>query len=144
MQEWTALGVVAAAHLGILQGIRSLSEGPILSPAGLILLGAGLAVVLAVLGISLIRRHRRLMSIKLSWIYQAEKKLGLIRKTTEDEEDIPDDPGIIHKNDDLESHPKWEGLEWPRRNSTGALMIWFYASLLLVDVAAMLWALFGA
>jgi hypothetical protein len=128
LQEWSVLGVVTGAHLGILQlliFVRDLSVAvpfPVLAT-----LGPMLGIVFAVIGALMTCRHRRLMRIKVGWIYQAEGHLGLVKS-----EDNPG--GIIPANPAMQESPEWGGLMWPRFLSTSWLILCLFLLLAALDL----------
>lgn len=130
VQEWTALGVVTGAHLGILQlliFIQDLSVPvpfPILAVIGLVL-----GIAFAIIGVLITCRHRQLMRVKLNWIFQAEDKLDLIK-----DEDNPD--GIIPRSAEMQRSPDWRGLMLPRFLSTSWLILCLYSLLAFLDLAS--------
>lgn len=132
LQEWSALGIVTGIHLGIVHLLKFING---LSPSfpfeNTAVFGCASCIVFSVLGALLTCRHRRLMRVKLSWIYQAEEKLGLVRK-----HDEPD--GIIPENKELGKDVKWKGLMWPRFLSTGWLMLCIYAFLIILDISGII------
>jgi hypothetical protein len=125
------LGVVTGAHLALLQlviFIRGLSTPVPFRP--LAISGAVLGGLFAILGVLMTLRHRRLMDVKISWIYRAEDALGLVA-----DKDDPDS-GIIPYSEKFKSTPKWNGLGRPRFLSTGWLILCFYMLLLIIDFAS--------
>ncbi len=128
VQEWTALGIVAGAHLGLIQLANFAINDKIgVSPQNIVFFACILGIILSIIGALMTCRHRRLMQIKLNWIYQAELQLGLI-KTNEN----PD--GIIPSDAAVQSNIKWRGLSLPRLLSTSGLILCFYAMFLFIDV----------
>ena len=88
-------------------------------------------MLFSILGGLITLRHRRLMRVKLFWIFEAEDRLGLIKD--------PENPGGIIPREDAEQFPvKWRGLSMPRVFSTSFLILAFYGLLLAIDVLAML------
>lgn len=155
-QEWRALVAITGAHLVIFQAINYGYQRDALS--GLVwpaLVGGGIALAAAISGALMACRHRRLMRVKVRWIYRAEWFLGLVREKTEkviaDEEeksvnrkndgtDIPFDPkdkGIIPRDLKLETLRTWQGISWPRFLSTSWLILFLFALLGLLDVFTM-------
>lgn len=129
VQEWSALGVVTGVHLGIVHLLRLIHDlKPPLPIEFIAVCGCFFCIVFSVLGMLLTCRHQRLMKIKLSWIYQAEKKLHLVK--------THDDPkGIIPENKKLDDDIEWNGLMWPRYLSTGWLMIHIYGFLIFLSIS---------
>lgn len=136
VQEWTALGVVAGVHLGLLQALNLASSKAPYSVGALAAAAAILGVAFSVLGIQITRRHRHLMTVKLTWIYKGEKELGLVFTPQNSRGVIPED----NKKDKQFEKLEWKGMEWPRPFSTGGLMIGFYALLVAIDAVALLTA----
>jgi len=96
LQEWSALGVVTGVHLGIVQLLKFIKGLSLSLPfQNVAIFGCISCIVFSVLGVLLTCRHRRLMRIKLGWIYQAEKELGLVKINSESD-------GIIPENKELE------------------------------------------
>ena len=80
MQEWSALGAVTGVHLALTQIPKVLKEISIpIEPLTIWIITPFFGLLFAVVGILVTCRHRRLMFIKLNWIYQAEEKIGLIK-----------------------------------------------------------------
>ncbi len=151
IQEWSALGIIAAAHIGLVQFLKLINETEIgktiinyLTPLCCII-----ALTFSVIGILMVCRHRRLMWVKLNWIYEAEDKLGLIKKSTNPSGIIPE--VFKMKNDskknndkhnkekesdnptDKNNKSKWNNLMWPRRLSTSWLMAMIYLVFGIID-----------
>lgn len=128
VQEWTALGVVTAAHVGILQLLTLTRNAALSMPfSTLVLLGGLLAGVFAVLGLLVTMRHRCLMAKKLGWIWTAEELLGLIK--------TPDNPrGVVPTEAKMKPPIQWKELGIPRFLSTSWLIACFYLLFLTLDV----------
>ena len=140
VQEWSALGVIAALHIGLVQLlslIRSIDEIDRAFPF-LISTCFLIALLFCVLGILMTCRHRRLMWIKLNWIFEAEERLGLIKNSEHDSGIIPADYKMVKSNNYKEVLEKefseskksetsiWNKLMWPRFLSTSWLIMAFY------------------
>ena len=137
IQEWTALGVITGIHLGIIQ-IPKLAHGVVLPFLFSVLCYSAFIICIAftILGSILTCRHRRLMEIKLSWIFQAEDKLGLIKGKCQNNE-----PGIIPRaipmnNQGITERAFWEKLSLPRLLSTSGIIFCFYILLFIIDAFA--------
>ena len=127
-QEWTALGVITGAHLGILQFLLFFRDLPTPIPFSILaILGPVLGIVFAVIGILLTCRHERLKKIKISWIYRAEDRLGLVEGQNSPGGIIPENPGLAKT-------PEWKGLMQPRVLSTSWLILCLYLFLIVLDV----------
>ena len=127
-QEWTALGVVTGAHLGILQLLIFIHGLTVPVPFwALAVAGAALALIFAALGILMTCRHRRLMVVKIDWIAHAEDALGLL-KTEHNPGGIVPPPPSFHK-----PPMEWRGLMFPRFLSTSWLILCIYLMLGLLD-----------
>ena len=129
IQEWRALLAITAGHVLIWQGVQFIPQtsGPTRS---LVAIGLGLtAAFVALVGCFISLRHRKLMRVKLSWIYKAEDYLGLIKR---DERK----GGIIPTHDDFEGEIPWEGLEPLRRGSTTWYIVLLYGTVVVFDVFA--------
>jgi len=145
-QEWRALVAITGAHLVIFQAVKYGYAEPFLTgDAWPALVGGGISLAAACVGALVVFRHRRLMQVKMRWIYRAEDFLGLIRATSEDElteagdgtESVDtEDPGIIPRNRRLETPIKWNGLSWPRFLSTSWLILALFVLLILLDTVA--------
>lgn len=135
IQEWSALGLISGIHIGLIQLLKLINETDFfknlidfLTPICCII-----ALVFSVIGILMVCRHRRLMWIKLNWIFEAEEKLGLIKDSENPDGIIPSSyrmkkysPDIykehINKENELESESVsnnykktiWNKLMWPR------------------------------
>ena len=133
IQEWTALGVVAGAHLGLIQLVKLAADATNLDLGTLTILAGLVGVIFSLLGALMTCRHRRLMEVKLGWIYQAEEHLGLIKTDENPMGVIPED--VIMKADF-----KWRGLSLPRLLSTSGLILCFYAAMFVVDVIVISWS----
>ena len=152
IQEWSALGIIAAIHLGLIQLLKFISDPQISGVLNEIptLICCFIATLFAVIGVLMVCRHRRLMWIKLNWIYEAEEKLGLIK--TEENQDgiIPNDyrmkkyskkyNKIIENQKDKQNQISndndktiWNKLMWPRKLSTSWLMAMIYILLGIID-----------
>lgn len=133
VQEWSALGVVAGVHIGLIQ---LMSFGQKLAPKvpfrPIAITACVFGILFCIAGALVTCRHRRLMAVKLSWIYQAEQRLGLVKPEGDDTSQ-----GIIEENRNLEVPPPWNGLTWPRRFSTSWLMILIYLLLMLLDLGGL-------
>jgi len=155
-QEWRALVAITGAHLVIFQAINYGYQREALQGLDwLALVGGGIAFLAATGGALMACRHRRLMRVKMRWIYRAEQFLGLIRVSTDDDlhelakeaEEAgertggldparADDPGIIPKNPKLGTPKRWKGLSWPRLLSTSWLILSLFVLLGVLDVFA--------
>lgn len=132
VQEWSALGVVTGAHIVVTQIPKSMTEtGATLSPSLAAIASCLLGIAFAVIGALVTCRHRRLMQIKLNWIYDAELKLGLVKTA-----DNPN--GVIPQVAQIPSTAVWRGLAWPRFLSTSGLILTFYILFLALDLACLL------
>ena len=133
VQEWTALGVVAGTHLGLIQLVKLAADSSVsvAFPTWTVLSGL-LAATFSVLGALMTCRHRQLMKVKLGWIYQAEQHLGLV-KTTEHPK------GVIPENALMETQVEWRGLALPRLLSSSGIILSFYVALFLVDIIVVFW-----
>ena len=128
VQEWTALGVVAGVHLGLIQLAGfAINEKIGIDPQVVINIAGIFGTILSIIGALMTCRHRRLMQVKLGWIYQAELHLGLI-KTDEN----PD--GIIPVSAAMQSKIEWRGLSLPRFLSTSGLIFCFYLMFFFLDI----------
>jgi hypothetical protein len=128
-QEWTALGVVTGAHLGILQLLVFVHGLTISLPFRLLaIVGSALALIFGLLGILMTCRHRRLMYIKIDWIAQAEEALGLLKTEHNPAGIIP--PPLSMKK----PSPEWRGLMLPRFLSTSWLILCMYLMLGILDL----------
>lgn len=128
VQEWTALGIVAGAHLGLIQlASFAINDKIGVAPQVIVNMSGILGAILSIIGALMTCRHRRLMQVKLGWIYQAELHLGLI-KTDEN----PD--GIIPSAAAMQSKIEWRGLSLPRLLSTIGLILCFYVMFFLIDI----------
>jgi hypothetical protein len=128
-QEWTALGVVTGAHLGILQLLIFVRDLNVPIPFQfLAMIGSAMALVFSVLGILMTCRHRRLMYIKIDWIARAEDALGLLQTKRNPAGIIPPPPSMEKPS------PAWRGLMLPRFLSTSWLILCIYLMLGLLDV----------
>lgn len=137
VQEWTALGVVTGAHLGLIQIVKIAHEASIpVSASTLVILASIIGALFSILGALMTCRHRQLMKIKLGWIYEAEEHLGLI-KTKGNEN------GIIPEDDKMKVQHEWKGLALPRLLSTSGLMLFFYLILLIIDSVIFLMSCFA-
>jgi hypothetical protein len=127
-QEWTALGVVTGAHFGLIQLVGLAEDASLpLNRGTLVIIAGALAGLFCILGGLLTCRHRQLMKVKLGWIYEAERRIGLIK--------TKDNPkGIIPENAKMETPVAWGGLALPRLLSTSGLIFSFYTILLIVDI----------
>ncbi|RLB75509.1 MAG: hypothetical protein DRH24_19480, partial [Deltaproteobacteria bacterium] len=96
-------------------------------PQAVINIAGIFGTILSVIGALMTCRHRRLMQVKLGWIYQAELHLGLI-KTKQN----PD--GIIPSSATMQSKIEWRGLSLPRLLSTSGLILCFYVMFFLLDI----------
>ena len=115
-QDWTALGVVFAAHFGILKFVEFLNRKIPSSQIDndLYIIGGAIGFVLAFIGALVAFRHRSLLKLKMKWITSAEIKLGLL-KTDEN----PD--GIIDPQ-------RYQGI------SNSWLIVSIYLFLMIVDI----------
>jgi hypothetical protein len=128
VQEWTALGVVAGAHLGLIQlASFAINEKIGLNPWVIVNIAGIFGTVLSIIGALMTCRHRRLMQVKLGWIYQAELHLGLIQT-----DENPS--GIIPSSAEMQSKVEWQGLSIPRLLSTSGLILCFYAMFFFLDI----------
>ncbi len=134
--EWTVLGVVAGAHLGLIQLANIATDTTSsVNPQTFATLAASIAIIFSILGALMTCRHRQLMTVKLGWIYQAEKHLGLIKTA--------DNPlGIIPEDAEMTAAITWKGLALPRLLSSSGLILSFYIVLLIIDTSIIFWSAF--
>ncbi|NQV22187.1 MAG: hypothetical protein HQ511_12305 [Rhodospirillales bacterium] len=131
VQEWTALGVVAGAHLGLIQ-LSKLAIDVELSTVTILTVATMTGALFSILGALMTCRHRRLRIVKLGWIYDAELHLGLVKTA-----DTP--KGVIPENAKMLSPVEWKGLSVPRLLSTSGLILAFYAVFFAVDISVAVW-----
>jgi hypothetical protein len=130
IQEWSSLGIVAAAHAALSQVPKLVADSTInLRPTTVVLIASALAAAFAIVGALVTCRHRRLMVIKLRRIYDVEDKLGLVAI------------GVIPDDAQIKDVPEWRGLSLPPLRSTSGLILLFYALFALIDVAIFVSAL---
>ena len=151
IQEWSALGIIAGTHLGLFQLMKFIADiqSNWLTFISSVILCI-IAILFAVIGILMVCRHRRLMWIKLNWIYEAEEKLGLIKTVENQNGIIPNDYKMKkyskkynrilenEKNKQLQMSKDnnkaiWNKLMWPRKLSTSWLMAMIYILLGIID-----------
>jgi len=162
IQEWSALGIIAAIHIGLIQLLKLINETDfgknlidLLTPICCII-----ALLFSILGILMVCRHRRLMWIKLNWIFEAEEKLGLIKENENPNGIIPSsyrmkkyssDKYKEHVNKEKESESVsdsnnyeksiWNKLMWPRRLSTSWLMAMLYIIFGIIDSVILIFSI---
>jgi hypothetical protein len=135
IQEWTALGVVMGAHLGLIQLVKFAIKESVPLPNSVIIISASvIGAWFAVLGALVTCRHRRIMEVKLGWIFEAEDRLGLIKKSDNSNGIIPEDAKMKVSNNKCK-------LSFPPFLSVSGLIFYFYVTLFIVDivVSAMVW-----
>ena len=151
IQEWSALGVIAAIHIGLIQLLQFIkasynAQGLVYS---LVPFFCIISIGFCILGILMTCRHRRLMWIKLNWIFDAEEKLHLIKTPKNTKGIIPLDYKMKKYSDEyikmLKSGKKivWNRLMWPRFLSTSGLILMFYFLLGFIDLGFMLLVIFN-
>lgn len=130
MQEWSALGVVVGIHLAITQVLSSteVTEAPQTVGDSIFM---AIAFAFAGIGATVTLRHRHLMVTKFGWIFKAEKKLGLVRSSEDDDENAP---GILPPSTEPRHGIHWRKLELPRLLSTSGLILMFYLTLAAYDL----------
>ena len=141
VQEWSALGVITATHIGLVQIVEQLNaiEKIVNIFPYLLTISCLLGFTFCILGILMTCRHRNLMWIKLNWIFEAEEKLGLIKSNENIDGIIPKDFKMgknINKKELV-----WNKLMWPRFLSTSWLIIFFYMILALIDLGFLVYYL---
>ncbi|MEE4599981.1 MAG: hypothetical protein V2J65_01765 [Desulfobacteraceae bacterium] len=82
-----------------------------------------IGTLFALIGAAITCRHRKIMSTKINWIFDAEIKLGLI-KTEQNKY------GIINPEDVKIPIPNI----WPRFGSVSFFILVFYALFIIVDI----------
>ena len=131
VQEWSALGVVTGAHIAVTQIPKFLKEtGAVFSPSAAAIVGCLLGIAFAVIGALVTCRHRRLMEVKLNWIYEAELALGLVKTSG-------NPSGVIPEIAKMPSKRVWRGLSLPRFLSTSGLILTFYVLFVAFDLACL-------
>jgi hypothetical protein len=147
IQEWSALGLIAAIHIGLVQLLKLLNETNSyeIQIDFLIPICCFIALIFSSFGVLMVCRHRRLMWIKLNWIFEAEEKLGLIKNSDNPNGIIPEDYRMkkyskvdyeMQINKEKVSNSKktiWNKLMWPRRLSTSWLMVMLYIIFGIID-----------
>lgn len=137
IQEWTALGVVTGVHLGLMQLVKIVKESSVsISTPKLIIFACIIGALFSILGALMTCRHRQLMKVKLGWIYKAEKHLKLVKTPGNENE------GIIPEEAEMETPLKWKSLALPRLLSTSGIILFFYITLLTIDLFAFITFLF--
>lgn len=133
IQEWSALGVVTGAHLGIATMLHYLSDIPYVKEEigaevflWIITSGFTLSFLFAIVGGLLTMRHRTLMKAKLKWIEKSELIIGLIKEGDDDEY------GVITP-DNSDTDIRWRELTLPRLTSTSGLIFIFYCLFGILD-----------
>jgi hypothetical protein len=135
IQEWSSLGVVAAAHAALTQVPKLIEDSTInLRPTTVVLIASAFAAAFAIVGALLTCRHRRLMEEKLGWIYDAQDRLGLIKETS---------PWGVFPADKKMPQKMKGVLSRPRFLSTSGFILLFYALFALIDLAIFWSALSG-
>ena len=133
IQEWTALGVVTGAHLGLIQLVKLAKEASIsISTPNLVVFASIIGALFSILGALMTCRHRQLMKVKLGWIYEAEVHLGLIKTPGNENE------GIIPEAAKMKIPLEWKSLSFPRILSTSGIILCFYLTLLAIDILALI------
>ena len=135
IQEWSALGVITGAHIGLIQLLKITKEEPTFSLPIAALIGCILGFLFVCIGILITCRHRYLMWVKLSWIYDAEDKLCLIKK------DPSNLAGIIPEVAKIKRTRGCRKLMLPPLLSTSGLIFLFHALFGLSDIVAIVFAL---
>ena len=114
-QDWTALGVIFGAHIGVFQLIDYFKDKISLASTNIYyVLGGLFGIFLSCLGLMMARRHKSLMKIKMKWICEAEDRIGLLKN-----ENSPD--GVVYPE-------KYNGI------STNSLIILIYVLFIIVNV----------
>ena len=151
IQEWSALGVITASHVGIFQLIKFIRSVKDLESINEILIPICciLALGFSIAGILMTCRHRRLMWIKFKWILACEDQLGLIKDKSNPLGIIPKDKKIkksleeykkraekeISEADDKSKNKSiWDKLKWPRRFSTSWIIVLLYILIAIIDI----------
>ena len=131
VQEWSALGVVTGAHRALTQIPKFLKDAGVMLPVlPAAIVGCLIGIGFAVIGALITCRHRRLMQIKLEWIFGAESRLGLIQG--------PDCPvGAIPPSAQVQSNLAWRGLSVPRLLSTSGLILSWYGIFIFIDLTCL-------
>lgn len=124
LQEWTALGVVTGAHLGLIQFLKYLKDVK-LDSLFIIEFLCLVGIIFAVIGALITCRHRAIMHKKFNWIYKAEEQLGLVKN-----EDHPN--GIISFSDKMPEHKG--DLMLPKLLSVSGLILCFYILIMVIDI----------
>lgn len=128
IQEWSALGVVAGTHIGLVQLVNLAADANVTANIPIIAVLAGfLAAIFSVLGALMTCRHRHLMTVKLGWIYQAEHHLGLVKTGA-------NPTGVIPENAKMMASIEWRSLALPRLLSSSGIILSFYVVLFVIDV----------
>lgn len=78
-QDWTALGVVFAVHIGIFKMFGYLKDELDKNfQSEYYIIGGLIGMLICGFGYMISKRHKNLMTKKLSWIKEAEKRIGLL------------------------------------------------------------------
>jgi hypothetical protein len=162
IQEWSALGIITAAQLGLIQLLKFIYDSQITSSLIEIFtpICCIIAILFSIIGILMVCRHRRLMWIKLNWIYESEQKLGLIKTEGNQHGIIPigykmkkisrgyneileDEKNSVSKIITEDNKTIWNKLMWPRKLSTSWLMIMIYILLGTIDCGFLVFTIFA-
>ncbi len=119
LQEWSALGVVAASHFALFQLFDFASKFAPSQVSAVAMAGLSFGVLFSLLGVLITCRHSHLMRTKLTWIFEAEDHLGLIK-------DAENPGGIIPRALKAPKPSERVRLALPRPLSTGGLIICLY------------------
>ena len=137
LQEWSSLVVVAGVHLAAIQIVRYSDElKNLISVQYLSTTAFAIGTFFALIGAAITCRHRKIMSTKMSWIKDAEKKLGLMKpEQNNDAEEKLDlmkpeqnNYGIINPKD-----VKVPSIR-PRFGSVSFFILMFYVIFVIVDM----------
>ncbi len=133
VQEWTALGIIVGAHLGLIQLTKIFIDLKVsLSISSIGISASIIGAILSILGALMTCRHRHLMRVKLTWIYDAEFQLGLIKSDKNPN-------GVIPENALMLAPIEWRGLSLPRLLSTSGLIFSFYLVFFIIDLIVIAW-----
>ncbi len=135
VQELSAVGVTVGAHIGILKLAELLHDSVAdLDSRVSLLIGSLACLLFTIIGGLVTCRRRAAMRTQLNWIYDAEDRLGLVKK-----EDSPG--GVIPESAKIHSPDERFLLAIPRWFSTSGLILTFYVAFGLCDlgVAILAW-----
>lgn len=131
IQEWSALGVVTGAHVALTQLPKIFIDSGTATPSpSVIQAGLSCCIIFTIVGFLITCRHRYLHDKGRDWIKELTASLSFNSKQPQ--------INFLHRPfPEVLVRPDMNGLKFPRRLSTGWMILVFYVLFLVADITCL-------